>query len=242
VKLTYIGGPTLRIELGGVTLVTDPSFDAAGTEYTTGPVTLSKTADPALPATSLGAIDAVLLSHDHHADNLDHAGRDFLSHAGKVLTTQAGAERLGGNAVGLAPWEEVGVKGMKVVATPARHGPANGDRGPVIGFMLQDTVYISGDTVWFEGVEETIRRFPAIRTAILFLGAAHVPVVPSHLTFTAEEAVRFARAVPEAVIVPAHFEGWKHFTESRQQIQKTFSAAGIEDRLRWLVPGIAAEV
>jgi L-ascorbate metabolism protein UlaG (beta-lactamase superfamily) len=242
VKLTYIGGPTLRIELGGVTLLTDPSFDAAGTEYTTGPVTLSKTGDPALTPASVGAVDAVLLSHDHHADNLDHAGRDFLRHAGTILTTKTGAQRLGGNAVGLSPWEEVHVKGLKVVATPARHGPVDGDRGPVIGFMLQDDVYISGDTVWYEGVEETIRRFPQIRTAVLFLGAAHIPVVPSHLTFTAEEAVRFAKEVPQAVIVPAHFEGWKHFTESREQVQKAFSAAGLQDRLRWLAPRIATEV
>jgi hypothetical protein len=44
------------------------------------------------------------------------------------------------------------------------------------------------------------------------------------------------------VIVPAHFEGWKHFTESRELIRKTFSAAGLVDRLRWLPPGIAAEI
>jgi L-ascorbate metabolism protein UlaG (beta-lactamase superfamily) len=94
-----------------------------------------------LPAAALGPVDAVLLSHDHHSDNLDHAGRDFLSRAGQVLTTHAGAERLGGNAVGIAPWEEARVKGLKVVGTPARHGPAYGDRGPVTGFMLKDTTF-----------------------------------------------------------------------------------------------------
>jgi hypothetical protein len=39
-----------------------------------------------------------------------------------------------------------------VTATPARHGPAGGDRGPVIGFVLRISdgslppVYVSGDT------------------------------------------------------------------------------------------------
>src|SRR5579884_3587651 len=74
-------------------------------------------------------------------------------------------------------------------------------RGPVIGFVLQFTddpenaIYVSGDTVWYEGVEEVLRRFP-IKIAVLFLGAARVPVSPSHVTFTAEEGVRVARALP----------------------------------------------
>src|SRR5215510_8223127 len=100
-RMTYIGGPTALIEFGGLRLLTDPAFDPAGGDYTTGPVTLSKTMDPAVSASSLGRIDAVLLSHDHHFDNLDHAGRALLTQAERVLTTPAGAERLGGNAIGL---------------------------------------------------------------------------------------------------------------------------------------------
>lgn len=137
---------------------------------------------------------------------------------------------------------------LRVTATPAQHGPKDGDRGPVIGFVLQfkdgaeNAVYVSGDTVWFEGVEEVIRRFPSIRTAVLFLGAAHVPVIPSHLTFTAEEGVKVARALPKATIVPLHFEGWKHFTESRDVITRTFAEDGLGDRLRWLEAGRAVVV
>jgi hypothetical protein len=49
-------------------------------------------------------MDAVLLSHDQHDDNLDPAGRALLPAAGAVITTITGAERLGGDARGLAPW------------------------------------------------------------------------------------------------------------------------------------------
>ena len=48
-----------------------------------------------MSARDVGAIDAVLLSHDQHSDNLDHSGRDFLKQAKRVLTTEAGAKRLG---------------------------------------------------------------------------------------------------------------------------------------------------
>ncbi len=106
VRMTYIGGPTLMIEFGGLKLLTDPTFDSAGSEYTNGLVTLVKTDGPALNAASLGKIDLVLLSHDHHYDNLDQAGRNVLTQAGQVLTTVEGARRLRGNSVGLANWEE----------------------------------------------------------------------------------------------------------------------------------------
>jgi L-ascorbate metabolism protein UlaG (beta-lactamase superfamily) len=195
----------------------------------------------------------VLLSHDHHADNLDHAGRDALGSAGLVLTTVPGAERLGGHAVGLTPWHSHDLEApdgrwLRITATPARHGPPGRDRGPVIGFALAFTddpgriVYVSGDTVWHEGVAEVGRRFPP-RVAILFLGAARVREAgPDHLTFTAEEGIAAAHAFSGAAIVPLHFEGWAHFSESRHDIEQAFADAGLADRLCWPVPGRALEL
>ena len=82
VRMTYIGGPTLMIEFRGLKLLTDPTFDSAGSEYSNGFVTLEKTDGPALKA-ALSKIDLVLLSHDHHYDNLDQAGRNVLTQPGR---------------------------------------------------------------------------------------------------------------------------------------------------------------
>ncbi|MGE5742992.1 MAG: MBL fold metallo-hydrolase [Gemmatimonadota bacterium] len=247
-RLTYIGCPTALLELGGVRLLTDPTFDPAGTEYHTSAYTLRKTQDPALLPDAVGALDAVLLSHDHHFDNLDRAGRELLAHAPRVLTTPAGATRLGGHATGVDAWQIVDLPAsngrvLRVTGTPCRHGPADGDRGPVTGFALAfadrpgEVVYVSGDTVWYEGVAEVARRF-SVRFAALFMGAARVAAVgPAHLTFTASEGVSAAQAFPEAAIIPLHYEGWEHFSESRPDIERAFRAAGLEHRLRWLEPG-----
>ncbi len=252
-KMTYIGGPTAIIETGGLRFITDPTFDPGGTEYKTPVYTLHKTIGPALQVGAIGHIDAVLLSHDHHFDNLDNSGSAMLKDAGKVLTTGDGAGRLGGNAVGLKPWDSMDLKSsdgraIRVTGTPARHGPPDGDRGPVIGFILSsaddpdNAVYISGDTVWYEGVLEVAKRFP-IRIAVLFMGAARVAVAgPANLTFTAEEGVQAARAFADAAIVPLHYEGWEHFSESRTEIDTAFSKAGLEGRLRWLNPGCATDI
>ena len=63
------------IEVDGWLLLTDPTFDASGPRYTLGWGSSSrKGAVHPLPRRG-GCIDAVLLSHIHHADNLDDARR-----------------------------------------------------------------------------------------------------------------------------------------------------------------------
>lgn len=129
VCITLIGGPTALIEIGPLRLLTDPTFDAAGSGYIAGTKELRKISDPALIPSVLGPVNVVLLSHDHHSDNLDRAGRTYLSQATCVLTTPAGAQRLGNHARGVATWETIVVTGadgqnVRVTATPARHGPA----------------------------------------------------------------------------------------------------------------------
>jgi L-ascorbate metabolism protein UlaG (beta-lactamase superfamily) len=251
--ITHIGGPTVLLEVGGLRLLTDPTFDPAGGVYPSGPATLRKLSGPALTPDALGHIDYVLLSHDHHFDNLDRAGRSFLPHAKSVLTTTDGAQRLGGNSMGLSDWQAVDFAApdgriLRIMATPGRHGPAHMHRGPVIGFALffadapAHVVYISGDTVWYEGVAEVARRC-SVRTAILHLGAARVAAVGNfHLTMTATEAVEAARAFSNAVIVPVHYEGWAHFSEGADQIAQAFADAGMTNRLRWLENGRALEI
>ena len=103
ITFTHIGGPTTLIEVEGWRILTDPTFDAPGRTYKFGWGTSSrKTTGPAIPAAEIGPIDAVLLTHEHHADNLDDAGRSLLPGADVVLTTVSGARRLGPNARGLA--------------------------------------------------------------------------------------------------------------------------------------------
>ena len=76
--ITLIGGPTALIEIDGFRLLTDPTFDGPG-DYQLPHVKLEKLTGPAMSARDVGPIDAVLLSHDQHSDNLDHSGRDFLA-------------------------------------------------------------------------------------------------------------------------------------------------------------------
>jgi L-ascorbate metabolism protein UlaG (beta-lactamase superfamily) len=215
-SITLIGGPTALIEIDGFRLLTDPTFDQPGA-YQLPHVKLEKLTGPALSVRDVGAIDAVLLSHDQHSDNLDHSGRDFLKEAKRVLTTEAGAKRLGGKTEGFAPWASTelrkGDQSLTVTATPARHGPAGIEplSGDVIGFVVGSSragsrpIYISGDTTWFDGVAEVARRFNA-GVVLPFAGAAQTRG-PFHLTMDTNDTIETARAFSDAVIVPVHTDG-----------------------------------
>jgi L-ascorbate metabolism protein UlaG (beta-lactamase superfamily) len=194
----------------------------------------------------------VLLSHDHHFDNLDRAGRALLPNARAVITTEAGASRLAGETSGLVAWasrelESRDGHALRVTATPARHGPAGGDRGPVIGFALtrddvEGAVYVSGDTVWYDGTRQVSERFD-VRIALLFCGAARVHVAGENdLTLSADGAVQAARALANATIVPLHYEGWAHFTQSRADVERAFAKAELSQRLAWPTAGVPAKI
>jgi L-ascorbate metabolism protein UlaG (beta-lactamase superfamily) len=254
--VTHIGGPTALIEIGGVRLLTDPTFDPPGQRYSFGFGTGStKTVGPALALDGLGAIDAVLLSHDQHDDNLDRAGRDALNRARKVLTTTAAAHRLGGNATGLRPWEGAVVTGddgrrITVTATPARHGSLGSSvlSGPTIGFLLEwpgqehGGLYISGDTVWFGGIDDIARRFQVSLALVHFGGVRFRVSGPARYTFDAADGLRAAVALKARTVVPIHYEGWTHFRTPRADIESVFEAAGRADLLHWPVPGSPLEL
>lgn len=255
-RLTHVGTATLILEIGSVRVLTDPAFDPSGGSYHFGYGTGSiKLTAPAIQPEEIGKIDAILLSHDHHEDNLDGAGRALLPLAGKVITTSAGAKRLGGdNIVGLKSWQSATVKSgdteIKIIAAPARHGSLGSYLivGETTGFILEwngqkrGALYISGDTVWFNGLGEIARRFK-IGVAILHIGAAGFPITgPIRFTFNAREATRVINALDPHTVIPIHYEGWKHFREPKAEAEKYFAAPGIHERVRWLPLGQAVDV
>jgi len=249
VRITHIGGPTTLIEAAGWRLLTDPTFDPPGRRYRFGWGTSSrKVAGPAVAAAAVGPVDAVLLTHDHHADNLDDAGRALLPEAEPVLTTGAGARRLGGAARGLAPWDVTRLEApdrpsVEVTATPCRHGPP-GSRpivGDVIGFALRwdgqehGVLWISGDTVLYGGLLSVADRID-VGTALVHLGGVRFPVTgPVRYSMTARDAVDLIARLRPRTAVPVHYEGWSHFQEERATMEAAFAAAPVEVRtaVRW---------
>ncbi|MBL1081659.1 MBL fold metallo-hydrolase [Streptomyces actinomycinicus] len=245
IPVKVLGGPTVLIEYGGLRFLTDPTFDDPG-DYPSpsGGRTLVKTAPPRTPLAELGPVDVVLLSHDQHADNLDHSGRALLAAVPRTFTTPAAAGRLGGTTEPLTPWQSVDLPRpdggtVTVTAAPALHGPEGSEPlvGDVTGFVLTSaglpSVYVSGDNASLDLVKEIAARYAPVDTAVLFAGAPRMPALDDALLVLDGRGTAAAAQLLEARrVVAAHCDSWAHFTESRDDVVRAFEEAGLTDRLQ----------
>lgn len=243
-RVTFVGGPTALLEMGGKRLLTDPTFSPAGVHRSAAGRPLTKTEDPGLAVADVGTVDAVLLSHDQHTDNLDPAGRDLVGRTLLTLTTISGAKRLRGTAQGLAPWTTIRLGPLELTSVPAQHGPPGCERftGEVTGFVLRGrnlpTVYVSGDNASLEVVGHIARRVRKVDVALLFAGAARTSLFNgAPLTLTSDDAAGATRILGARHVIPVHTRGWEHFSEGPDRVRKAFAEAGLTDRLHLLEPG-----
>jgi L-ascorbate metabolism protein UlaG (beta-lactamase superfamily) len=257
-RLTHVGGPTVLVELDGWRILTDPTLDPPGRSYGFGwGTSSSKTTGPAVSREEIGPVDAVLLSHDHHADNLDDAGRALLPEVGVVVTTHAGHKRLGApNTRGLKAGERTqlsaaGKPTLTVTATPCRHGPplSRPVAGAVVGFALTvagqsgTRLWMTGDTVLHRPLREVAARLD-VDVLLMHLGAVRFPQTgPLRYSMSSAGALGLLELCRPRVAVPVHYEGWSHFSEPEAQARSTLASKARGDQaVTWLRPGIAQTV
>lgn len=255
--MTHIGTACAILEIEGVNLLTDPVFAPAGTEYDLGNYVMKQIQGPALKLEELPPIDAVLLSHEDHLDNLDPLGRQLLD-GRKVVTTMDGAKNLQPRpgVRGIRPWEtltlEAGGKQFRLTGTPCQHLPG----GEVTGFIIEsptfgtsadgkpNVIFWTGDTVYIEELLQ-IRDKYHVSVLIMNLGKAEATLPDIglvHLTMGGKDGAKLARELAADVVVPVHFDEWKHFTEFGEELRKVFEQEGIADRVCWLTPGVPKRV
>lgn len=273
-SITNVGTATALIHLGEpsspsrINLITDPVFSPGGTRIEYRGVVIKKSDSPALSLDQLPPIDAVLLSHEDHPDNLDDLGRRLLD-GRRVFTTMDGASQLAPRpgVRGLKKWETVcldlGGEGtarkLEVTATPCKHLPG----GEVVGFIISspdgafgthrdgrpNAIYFSGDTIHLEELGQMKKKYH-IAVAMLNIGKATVSLPgggadgggPLQITMGGEQAAQLAKDIGADVIVPLHFESWSHFTESGADLANDFAKAGMEDKVLWLKRGMETKI
>ena len=140
--LTHIGGPTAARSrsTGGGCSSTRPSTRPAGATVRLGHVVGKVGRAGGRPPPTSAPIDAVLLTHDHHADNLDDAGRAAAAAAAPCsppspAPTPAGGRTRRPRRPGDAPGSTApGRPDLEITATPCRHGPPRA--GPIVGHVI----------------------------------------------------------------------------------------------------------
>ncbi|CAL9622911.1 hypothetical protein SUDANB120_05910 [Streptomyces sp. enrichment culture] len=250
-EIQLIGNATLLLRYGGMTLLTDPNFLHKGQYAYLGRGLVSRRLrDPALDVGELPALDGVLLSH-LHGDHFDRVARRGLDAGLPVVTTPHAARRLArwhgfGRAVGLETWQEHVLRNadteVRVTALPGRHAGSPWLRRllpPVMGSLVrfgpagsrpEISLYISGDTLDFDGLEEIPRRFPGIRLAVLHLGGTTLPG-GMLVTMDAEQGVALARRLAPSPVLPVHYGDYTVMKSPLSSFLAAARAAGLADRL-----------
>ncbi|WP_228927749.1 MBL fold metallo-hydrolase [Streptomyces sp. DH7] len=250
VQVQFVGNATLLLRYGPLTLLTDPNFLHRGRHAHLGYGLLTKRLkEPALTVDQLPGLDAIVLSH-LHGDHWDRVARRNLDRALPVLTTPQAARVLRtfqgfGRATGLRDWEHrTLVKDrhqVRLTAMPGRHalGPLRGLLPRVMGSMLEFgpaggqvrlRVYISGDTLLFDGVDEIARRYPDTDVAVLHLGGTRLPgglVV----TMDGRQGAELARRLGPRFALPVHYDDYSVMKSPLSAFLDEMARRGLEERV-----------
>jgi L-ascorbate metabolism protein UlaG (beta-lactamase superfamily) len=245
--LTFVGTATTLLRLGAFTVLTDPNFLHKGQRAYLGKGLWSKRlTEPAMQPGDLPALDAVVLSH-LHGDHFDRIARHELSRAQPVLTTPAAARKMvrwGFDARGLDTWDSEtlrrGDETLTVESLPGIH--ARGFMGallpPVMGSLLVHRVdgevvrrvYLSGDTLTGDHLDDVARRHPDIDVAVVHLGGTRVLL--HTVTMDAGQGVDFLRRVQPGQAVPVHHDDYGVFRSSLDEFESAAAEAGFAERVR----------
>lgn len=266
VSITHITTATSIINIDGTNFITDPVFDNAPAEYDitsimpkgTDKTVLKVEEGPALGLHQIPIIDAVLLSHEDHIDNLDESGRKLLD-SRRVITTPDGAKNLAPRpgVCAIEPWQtlQMTINGIEweITGVPCVHMPG----GEVTGFIvrnerfgmsnagLPNAFYFTGDTIRLQEHSQIAKRFHIV-VALMNLGDARFPVAgrdePLQITMGGADAAQLFRELQADVLVPIHYESWHHFTQNGSGLKQAFQDEGILDKVCWLTPGEAKKI
>lgn len=232
-EILFIGNATLLIRYGALILLTDPNFLHRGQFAHLGyGLVTRRLREPALDVADLAAhdIDGVVLSH-FHGDHFDRVARRHLDRGLPFVTTPHASRLLQGlfgyhRATGLRTWQSQtllhGDSRVRITALPGRHapGPARRLLPPVMGSLLEFgdragevhlVLYLTGDTLVFDGLREIARRYPDIHLAVLHLGGTKLPG-GLLVTMDAEQGVDLLDIVRPRQALPVHYDDYPVFS------------------------------
>jgi L-ascorbate metabolism protein UlaG (beta-lactamase superfamily) len=258
--LLFIGNATVLLRYAGFTVLTDPNFVHRGEDVPLGyGMSTRRLTDPAMEIDDLPPLDLVVVSH-LHADHFDRIAEERLPRSMPIVTTHEAANWLaerGFEALEpLETWEmherRIPAGRLRLTAMPGRHAPAalqvalpdvmgsyielwDGVAAATPGADPTLRLYISGDTLMYEGLREIPDRMPQIDLALLHLGGTRVMGLT--VTMDGEQGRELLETLRPRLAVPIHYDDYEAFKSPLSEFVEEIERAGLRDTVRILERG-----
>ena len=250
----FIGNATTLIRFGGLTILTDPAFLHKGEHVYLGHgIWARREVEPACQIADLPPIDLIVLSH-YHGDHFDDVAAQELDKQLPIVSTADAVDKL--SALGfkrgypLDTWESLAVrKGeatVNITAMPGKHSTddaVNELLMPVNGHMLDFgrsgdhlyRLYITGDTMLIDSLEDIPRRYPDIDLGLIHTGGTTFLVTV--VTMTGEQGVRAVEITKPRTAIPIHYNDFSVFLSGLDDFKTAAQTSPTTTRFVYLAHG-----
>ncbi|UOY89995.1 MBL fold metallo-hydrolase [Bacillus glycinifermentans] len=250
-NIQQIRNATLVVEYAGKKFLVDPMLAEKGTYPPIGsrigfPDAIRQ--DQKNPLVSLpisvdkiiNHVDAVIVTH-LHIDHFDEAAQKILPKDIKMFVqNEADAQEV--KNVGFQNvevlTEDTVFEGIQLIKTRGEHGRGEILKltGEVCGVVFkhqnEKRLYIAGDTVWYQGVQEEIDTHQP--EVIVVNGGNNQFLEGGPIIMGKEDIYETYKAAPHANIIVSHMEAVNHWTLSREELKSFINEREISSNV--LVP------
>ena len=250
-KFTQIRSATVKIEFGGSSFLIDPMLgdkdSYPGFDFSANSHIFWPRVDLPVSVAELLDVDAIILTH-FHPDHWDDAATQVVP-KDKLIYTQS--ERDQGilasfgftNLRVLADVTEF--EGVTLTKTPGRHGEEKLFDGPfaeaigeVCGIVFshpdEQKLYLAGDTVWYDGVQQNINTH---QPDVIILNSCDARMIEPTLGETSilmgkDDVFQVCKAAPSATIIASHMDVVNHACLDRVELAAFVNEKGLADQVR----------
>jgi L-ascorbate metabolism protein UlaG (beta-lactamase superfamily) len=238
IQIDFIRHATFTLEIGGVNFLIDPMFSSKGEMDPVGNAASSERI-PMVPLPfsesalneKLQHVDAVIVTHTHR-DHWDAKAQSTLNKELTLFCQPPDEEKLKqqGFTNVIVVKDEIDFKGIKIHRVNGQHGTGDigSKMGPVSGFVLADgekKIYIAGDTIWCNDVDQTIKTHKP-DVIVVNAGAAQFNQ-GDPITMTSKDVISTITASQSAKVVAVHMETINHCLLKRSDLRKELDAANL---------------
>ena len=251
-KIWWLAQSGFLIKWQGKFLLFDPYLsDSLSVKYASTDKPHTRMSELAIDPARLDMIDIVTSSHNH-TDHLDgetiipllsansnmkfiipEANRDFVCERVKCKNDFP---------IGLSDGEFVEVNGFKIRGVPAAHNTIERDENGKLKFMGfvaefgSYKVYHSGDTLWYDGIVETLKPFQVDVAFLPINGNKPERRVAGNLNY--QEAVQLAKEINAKLTIPHHYDLFDFNTEDPENFIQEAESEGIVFKVLGIGEGI----